>query len=65
VPLAAASVAQVHVARLRSGEYVVVKIQRPRARAQVTTDLDILERLASGAEFTIALPAESPAAAEA
>ncbi|WP_396641842.1 ABC1 kinase family protein [Microbacterium sp.] len=50
VPLAAASVAQVHVARLRSGEDVVVKIQRPRARAQVTTDLDILERLASDAE---------------
>ena len=29
---------------------VVVKIQRPRARAQVTTDLDILERLAAEAE---------------
>lgn len=50
VPLAAASVAQVHAARLRSGEDVVVKIQRPRARAQVTTDLDILERLAAQAE---------------
>ncbi len=50
VPLAAASVAQVHAARLRSGEDVVVKIQRPRARAQVTTDLDILERLAVQAE---------------
>lgn len=50
VPLAAASVAQVHAALLRSGEDVVVKIQRPRARAQVTTDLDILERLAAQAE---------------
>jgi ubiquinone biosynthesis protein len=49
-PLAAASVAQVHAARLMSGEEVVVKIQRPRARAQVTTDLDILERLANEAE---------------
>lgn len=49
-PLAAASVAQVHAARLVSGEDVVVKIQRPRARAQVTTDLDILERLALEAE---------------
>jgi len=29
---------------------VVIKIQRPRARAQVTTDLDILERLAADAE---------------
>jgi ubiquinone biosynthesis protein len=45
-PLAAASVAQVHTARLMGGEEVVVKIQRPRARSQVTTDLDILERLA-------------------
>ncbi|MGA1829010.1 ABC1 kinase family protein [Microbacterium sp.] len=49
-PLAAASVAQVHAARLVSGDDVVVKIQRPRARAQVTTDLDILERLATEAE---------------
>ena len=50
VPLAAASVAQVHTARLLTGEHVVVKIQRPAARAQVTTDLDILERLAVEAE---------------
>lgn len=49
-PLAAASVAQVHAARLLTGEEVVVKIQRPRARAEVTTDLDILERLAAEAE---------------
>ena len=49
-PLAAASVAQVHAATLLTGESVVVKIQRPRARAQVTTDLDILERLATDAE---------------
>ncbi len=49
-PLAAASVAQVHAARLVSGEHVIVKIQRPRARAQVTTDLDILDRLAADAE---------------
>ncbi|WP_434968630.1 ABC1 kinase family protein [Microbacterium sp. bgisy207] len=49
-PLAAASVAQVHAATLVSGERVVVKIQRPSARAQVTTDLDILERLARDAE---------------
>ncbi|TQJ29966.1 AarF/ABC1/UbiB kinase family protein [Microbacterium sp. SLBN-146] len=49
-PLAAASVAQVHAARLVDGDEVVVKIQRPRARAQVTTDLDILDRLAAEAE---------------
>ena len=49
-PLAAASVAQVHCATLLDGAQVVIKIQRPRARAQVTTDLDILERLAADAE---------------
>lgn len=49
-PLAAASVAQVHTATLHDGQQVVIKIQRPRARAQVTTDLDILERLAGDAE---------------
>lgn len=50
IPIAAASVAQVHAATLKTGERVVVKIQRPAARAQVTTDLDILERLAADAE---------------
>ena len=50
IPLAAASVAQVHTAKLLDGARVVIKIQRPRARAQVTTDLDILERLAADAE---------------
>ncbi len=49
-PMAAASVAQVHAATLRSGRRVVVKIQRPAARAQVQTDLDILTRLALDAE---------------
>ena len=48
--MAAASVAQVHRATLLNGARVVIKIQRPRARAQVTTDLDILERLAADAE---------------
>ncbi len=45
-PLAAASVAQVHAATLLDGRKVVIKIQRPAARAQVRTDLNILERLA-------------------
>ncbi|KGN32501.1 ABC transporter [Knoellia sinensis KCTC 19936] len=46
-PLAAASVAQVHAATLPDGTQVVVKVQRPGARAQVTADLDIVLRLAS------------------
>jgi ubiquinone biosynthesis protein len=49
-PIAAASVAQVHAAQLRNGDDIVIKIQRPLARRQVTTDLDILHRLATDLE---------------
>ncbi|WP_018353244.1 ABC1 kinase family protein [Longispora albida] len=45
-PLAAASVAQVHTARLLSGAEVVVKVQRPGIHAVVERDLDIVRRLA-------------------
>jgi ubiquinone biosynthesis protein len=49
-PLAAASVAQVHAARLRSGAEVAVKVQRPGIRATVERDLDIVARLARSLE---------------
>ena len=49
-PLAAASVAQVHRAELLDGTSVVVKVQRPTARAQVEADVDIIVRLAQRAE---------------
>jgi ubiquinone biosynthesis protein len=45
-PLAAASVAQVHTATLRSGQEVVLKIQRPGIGPVVERDLDIVHRLA-------------------
>ena len=45
-PLAAASVAQVHTATLRSGEQVVVKVQRAGIEPVVERDLDIVGRLA-------------------
>jgi len=45
-PLAAASVAQVHAARLRSGEEVVVKVIRPGVRALIERDLEVLHVLA-------------------
>jgi ubiquinone biosynthesis protein len=41
-PLAAASIAQVHAARLLTGEEVVVKVQRPRVAALVRSDLRAL-----------------------
>ncbi len=46
LPLAAASIAQVHKATLRSGEKVVVKVQRPDIRATIETDIAILEIIA-------------------
>ena len=45
-PLAAASLAQVHRARLHDGSPVIVKVQRPRVRDQVETDIEILYRRA-------------------
>jgi len=45
-PLAAASIAQVHCATLRTGEDVVVKVQRPTIRTQVHQDLRVMAWLA-------------------
>jgi ubiquinone biosynthesis protein len=45
-PLAAASIAQVHAARLRSGEEVVVKVQRPSVARLVQVDLRAMAWLA-------------------
>jgi ubiquinone biosynthesis protein len=42
-PMAAASLGQVHRARLRDGREVVVKVQRPGVREQIAQDLDALE----------------------
>lgn len=45
-PIAAASMGQVHEAYLKTGEHVVVKVQRPNIEAQVRTDLAIMMELA-------------------
>lgn len=44
-PIAAASMAQVHVAYLHTGDKVVVKVQRPDIEKMIETDLSILEEL--------------------
>jgi ubiquinone biosynthesis protein len=46
VPLAAASIGQVHAVTLPGGIDAVVKVQRPGVRAQVLLDLEIAARLA-------------------
>ena len=45
-PIAAASIAQVHAARLRTGEEVVVKVQRPRVAQLFRDDIAALSWLA-------------------
>jgi len=49
-PLAAASIGQVHKAKLKTGEMVVVKVQRPNIKKVVEGDLDILHTTAGLAE---------------
>jgi len=49
-PIAAASIAQVHRARLQTGEEVVVKIRRPGIQDQIETDIEALMLLAMVAE---------------
>ena len=45
-PIAAASIGQVHKARLNDGEEVVVKVQRPDIRQIIEVDLEIMMHLA-------------------
>ena len=52
-PVAAASVAQVHKAVLKSGETVAVKILRPNINKLMAKDIDVLRMVAGMAEFFI------------
>jgi ubiquinone biosynthesis protein len=49
-PLAAASIAQVHVATLKTGQEVIVKILRPGMREIIDLDLEVLHYLAELAD---------------
>src|SRR5690606_17517916 len=46
VPLAAASIGQVHRAVLPDGEVVAVKVRRPDIEASIEADLEVLQALA-------------------
>ena len=53
-PLAAASIAQIHAARLPDGREVVVKVERPDIRRIVAVDLEIMAHIAALAEKHLA-----------
>ncbi len=52
-PLASASIAQVHRARTKGGDEVVVKVQRPDIERKIETDLDLLDYLARALEAVV------------
>ena len=49
-PLAAASIAQVHTAKLKTGHEVIVKVLRPGVQEQIESDLAVLRAIASLAD---------------
>src|SRR5690606_1413324 len=49
-PLASASIAQVHAARLEGGEEVIVKVVRPGIRRAIERDVSLMRILAHAAE---------------
>ncbi len=50
VPMASASIGQVHKAKLITGESVVVKVQRPDVQDQIDQDLNILREVVQRAD---------------
>ncbi|KPC55117.1 ABC1 kinase family protein [Amantichitinum ursilacus] len=51
IPVGSASIAQVHRARLKTGEEVVLKIRRPGIVSKIDSDLRILRQIAALMEF--------------
>ena len=56
VPEASASIAQVHKAKLHTGQQVAVKIQKPEIKAQMDFDLFCYRWIMKGLEFFFGLP---------
>lgn len=52
-PIAAASLGQVYKGKLKTGETVAIKVQRPDLRDRITVDLYILRRIATWANKNI------------
>lgn len=50
IPIASASIAQVHAAKLKNGKNVVVKVKRPNIDRLIRRDLDLLYGIAHAAE---------------
>lgn len=44
-PLGSASIGQVHQGKLRTGESVVIKVQRPNIQSKISTDLSLIKEL--------------------
>jgi ubiquinone biosynthesis protein len=61
-PMASASIGQVHRARLKSGERVVVKVQHPDVPRKFQVDLDIFVGLSNWAEMIPELAVHRPRA---
>lgn len=57
IPIASASLAQVHLATMLNGDEVILKIQRPKIEHTINTDLDILHHLGHLAQSRTALGA--------
>ena len=52
VPIASASIAQVHEARMHDGRRVAVKVRRPRLRRRIERDVRLLRQIARAIERT-------------
>ncbi len=50
IPIGSASIGQVHLAKLKNGDEVVVKVQRPNVKKIVETDLAIMRDIATRGE---------------